>query len=224
MRRFLVVTILWLATTTGSSAQIPGLSRIRVPRLGQIRELVRPTAPQSTVSPNFRPADYDRIAVLVIDNSGRPHDGHQRQVEDAFMSAILAKGYTLAARSDVQRVLSEMKFESDGYTAEDVSRIGHMLNVRALLIASIDKDETNTERDGNRISYYTSAAISARLVSVLQAEVLWVATHSGRTYGEQTRNADSNIVPTVATAVANALPSRIMTTANASSASSPSHP
>jgi hypothetical protein len=208
MRRILVVAVLWFATGTAGNAQI----RLRMPSVRQLRETLHPSTAQSTVSPNFRPADYDRIAVMVVDHSGRSQDGHQRQVEDAFMSAVIAKGYTLAARSDVERVLSELKFESEGATAENVSRLGQMLNVSALLIASIDTDGTFTEQNDGRTSYYTSMAVSARLVSVRQAEVLWVASHSGRTFGNQTRNGDSNIVSSVATAVAVAFPSRMAVT------------
>ena len=182
-------------------------------QLAQLDEYLTPRA-TSTVSPRFVPANYRRIAVLVIDNTGRSGGGVRRQAEDAFMRAVIGKGYTLAARSDVDRVVDELRFQRSGYTSEDIARVGNMLNVSALLIASIDHASLRSRnyrlRDGgSNTVYYSQATVSARLVSVREAEVLWLASFTGsQTLGDRGNN-DEEAIPGVAAVVASALPSAI---------------
>lgn len=168
----------------------------------------------ATLSPRFDPARFARVAVIVTDNTNRVGDGYRHQVEDAFMRAIMAKGYILAARSDVDEVVRELRFQARGYTAQDVMRIGNMLNVTGLVIASIDntsmRSESYQRKDGSRNTvYYSDATVSARLVSVQQAEVLWIASYTGSRYiGEGSRDQYAGI-PSAANVVANSFPSAI---------------
>lgn len=171
---------------------------------------------QTTVSPRFNPADYAKVAVLVVNNSGDYlSEGSRRQVENAFIRAILGKGYTLATRSDIAKVFDELEFQASGATAEDYARVGKMLNVSAIVVASInalyEQEEENVlsqfMEDQPEEIEYSYASIGGRLISVRKAEVLWVANYTASIPGESD-GAMLKAIRTASQRVANAFPTR----------------
>jgi hypothetical protein len=148
----------------------------------KIREFYADTSSHSTSEPEppqartsrsqqFDPFEYDEIAVFVLDHTGQfdSNGGTQRQVEDVFMQAVLKKGFSLAARSDISEVMDELEFQDSGATAEDYAQVGEMLNVSAILIVNINEGD---------LDYQSNKNISARLIGVRKAEVFWVGSHS----------------------------------------------
>ena len=106
-------------------------------------------------------------------------------VEDEFMKAGLRKGYRIADRSDVDRVLQEIHFQQSGLTDEaGAARLGKMLNVEVVLLIKVIPSKAIYHSEGpfGANHYYNATCnVSARLISVERAEVLALASvsHSG---------------------------------------------
>lgn len=175
------------------------------------------TAPQPnvTISPLFKPDVYPRIATLVVDNTRDfyRNEGIIRQVEDEFMRSAIQKGYTVAARSDVENILEEQDLQRSNLTEEEIAKAGQILNVPAMLIVSINN--VSTERVNPTISvegrryYSTTVNVSARLISADLAQVLWLSSYTGsyRSSGRGNDN-EAQYLPVVAEIVASGLPGR----------------
>lgn len=190
---------------------------------------------QATPSPGFSPQDYEKIAVLVQDNADLYYpreDGMRRQVEDVFEQAAVQKGYRLATRSQVEAIKDEIEFQKDTHwTAPDPAEPGHLYNVSALLIVSIN--EVSTRDEPSRASKvpeperrnflgklldnildsapqetnYSEASVSADLISVREGEVLWSGRYTGAVQIKEDQP-ESRAIPAVAEVVAEALPIR----------------
>lgn len=175
-----------------------------------------PARAESSTSANFRPSEYDRIAIIISDETGklRRDVGILRQVEDEFISSLIDKGYRVAARSDVNALLGELRFQSGHISEADAAELGHMLNVPAVLLVTITNIDGSSEyvryRDGGgeRV-YYAHGGLGARLVGVETSEVLWVSSHATRMKIEDNRN-EQRILPYIAEMVAVAFPPRTM--------------
>jgi len=190
---------------------------------------------QSTRSPGFRPQAHEKIAVLVRENADlyyRREDGMRQRVEDAFEQAAARKGCRLATRSQVEAIKEEINFESDTpWTASGGAEPGHLYNVSALLIASINEVHKldrpsrtskvpDPDRDGffgklldnildaaPRETHYSEANVSAELISVREGEVLWSGSYTGAVQIHE-HQPKSKAIPTVSQVVARSLPPR----------------
>ena len=172
-----------------------------------------PMIPRVTVSPLFSPAVYDRIAVYVEDKTRRFRSkaGAIRRVEDEFMRMAMQKGYTLAARSDMEKILQELQLQRSPVTEAALARLGRALNVSAVLLVSIN--EVNTTRYqpaisfGSQQGYATLVSMSARLISAELAQVVWISSYTGRIRISDRREESQALVP-IAFVVASGLPNR----------------
>jgi hypothetical protein len=190
---------------------------------------------QATRMPGFEPQAHQKIAVLVRDNADLYYpreDGMRRRVEDAFEQAAARKGYRLATRSQVEAIKEEIDFQSGTpWTEEGGAERGHLHNVSALLIASINEVHTvekpsrisrvpDPERDGffsklfdnvldsaPRETRYSEASLSADLISVREGEMLWSGSYTGAVQVQEDQP-ESKAIPAVSRVVARALPSR----------------
>ena len=178
---------------------------------------VTTTAPQAKVSAvqTFSPKVYDRLAVIVFDETKQVRQkGTLRQVEDVFMQAALEKGYTLAARSDVDKLIQELRFQNSAISENHAAKIGRLLNVRAVILVSINDISAKEYKPlvyvkGKRY-YMATANISARFVEVSRGEVVWLSSHTGRSSVDGTnRNEMTRVLPLVARVVARELPTRL---------------
>jgi hypothetical protein len=144
--------------------------------------LAQAKKPKATPAANFKPAELKKLAVIVtagdsivIPKGGPNLTNLQRLVEDAFLECLLAKGYTLAARSDVGSVLQEKSFQESG-ESKQAAAVGKLLNVPAVLLVRVT-DLSGEKQPKNPLTTLR-ATLSARLVDVENAEMLWNGTHT----------------------------------------------
>ena len=195
--------------------------------------------PRATTSraPGFDPTDHDKIAVLVQENANLYYareKGIRQRVEDVFEQAAARGGYRLATRSQVDAIKEEIRFENDEtsiWTERGGAEPGHLYNVSALLIVSINevyvRDEPSRASripDPNRNSffgrlldnildsapretYYSEGNVSADLISVREGEVLWSGSYTGAVQIEEDQP-ESKAIPAVSEVVARSLPPR----------------
>ena len=117
--------------------------------------------PKVSSSADFKPRELTKLAVLVTaggshhSTRGTVHSTDaQRLVEDVFLECLLAKGHSLAARSDVGSVLREKRFQESGATDELAASVGKVLNVPAVLlvrVTDLSSDQLAGRHDHSRV-------------------------------------------------------------------------
>lgn len=143
-----------------------------------------PPKPVVSSASTFNPINYPVLGIYVEDLSGRRlRAGVLREIEDEFMRGVLEGGFGLAARSDIERVLKELRMQASSVTEEEAARMGRALNVPAILLVTVNRVETGRRQRpavyDPRASYYRSAvALSVRLVGAERAQILWVASYN----------------------------------------------
>ena len=170
-------------------------------------------------APGFSAASIDKIAIITEKGSqSRVSGGGDRNpaltgLEDVFIAAAFKKGYRVSDRSDVDRVLQEIRFQQSGLTEADAAKLGRMLNVPAVLIVRITGSGVDSQPTGliiNGRNQYRCTAwckMSARLISVEKAEVLGLASYSAAMATDSINN-DRPAIDFAAGNLAAALPSR----------------
>lgn len=157
--------------------------------------------PRSVTSVNFSPEKYERVAVMAVAEQPDINPGLLRRMEDEFTMEIISKGYSVVSRSDVQRVVQELKFQgSSGLTdggERAAAKVGKILNVPGIVLVGVNnvaerehytpassgytrnkKGEVSAYSNGPSTMMISSAAVSARLVDVQTTDVLWVGQAS----------------------------------------------
>ena len=183
--------------------------------------LAAPPAPETSSDSAFDPRLLPTIAVIVLGDKfersltvlGDKQTGLQRLIEDEFVSVLMNSGYSLAARSDLRSVLKELILEQSGLTQGDAAAIGKLLNVAAVIFVSVTElkiDDPNQKKTQSRAAtsrLRISVAMSARLIHVESAKLLWTGK-----FRQSLTVADSSrvlpVVTDVAKSVASALPKR----------------
>jgi uncharacterized lipoprotein YajG len=159
-------------------------------------------------APGFSPDSINKTAIFV--DGG---DAFATEIEDAFITAAFRKGYRVSDRSDVDKVLQEIRFQQSGLTESDAARLGKMLNVPAVLIVKIRGAGVNSQQTGlilnNQVQYNYVAwcEMSVRLISVEKAEVLGLADYGSRRYTDSRQNVNPAVYFD-ALQLAQALPAR----------------
>lgn len=176
-----------------------------------------PAMPNVSIAPGYSSEALDRVALYVQNATNtRLAPGVLREMEDEFMRVLIAKGYILAARSDIDQVLKEQRLQVSGITesanAESaLARAAKVMNVSAVILVSLNSLETRPYQpvlsSGNRRYYLASASISARLIQAERARILWVSSYSGEVEVSDQR-AGAEAVPVIAGVVARGIPSR----------------
>jgi hypothetical protein len=139
-------------------------------------------------SPMFLAKPPQKIAVIVLRsvNSYIP----DREIEDVFIRASISKGFRVVSRSDIEPLLREMEFQKrSGLTDKDAAELGRILNVPAVMIVAVTRNETY------------SVSLGARLISVEEAEILW-----GNMAGSTRPFYSQDILIEVAKGIANTIP------------------
>jgi hypothetical protein len=161
--------------------------------------------PEASASASFKPADMTKLAVIIAVGKDNPSmmisrnvSDHHRLVEDTFLECLLAKGYALAARSDVDSVLREKKFQESGATEELATSIGKILNVPAVMLVRVT-DFTTEQRQRDASSVHVS--LGARLVNVETGAILWTGNHSASSSSPGRAGASGVLLSTVAALV-----------------------
>jgi hypothetical protein len=109
--------------------------------------------------------------VAIVDVTGRVYgDAVKNQIGNLFTLQLMKKGYRVIERSQVQTLLKEQEFQASDLTSQDsAARAGRILNVPAVMMIDIPK-----YKDGKM-------EMSAKLVDVEDATILWLGTGYGDT-------------------------------------------
>lgn len=193
---------IWWQGTHGLSDDIQMKGEL-VQVLAQVAERLARAFPEKSSKPSgFDPETIDKLAVVMVGDprrrvstysrssarTGTQRADEQRLVEDKLGIALSNKGYTLVSRSDLEALMREKSLQESGLTEEDVSQLGKLLNVSAVMIVRITECEADqfqkktTKKRGTRSTSSTinvnmaTAALGARLISVATGEVLWCRT------------------------------------------------
>lgn len=120
----------------------------------------------SLVGFNF--AELDKVAILEVDGAVRG-DTVKNQIGTFFEIELIKRGYSPIARSEIQGLLKELEFQaSDITSATGAAAAGKVLNVPAVMIINIPK-------------YKEEMTMTAKLINVEDARILWIGTGSGTT-------------------------------------------
>ncbi len=127
----------------------------------------------SSQGESYAMAGYDFSSlnrVAIVEVTGRVYgDVVKNQISDYFAMELVKRGYRVVERKEVQALLKEQEFQaSDMTTNSDAARAGHILNVPAVLVINIPK-------------YKDKMEMTAKLIDVEDASILWIGSGSGST-------------------------------------------
>jgi hypothetical protein len=122
---------------------------------------------QAVAGYNF--GEIDKIAIVEV--TGRVYgDAVKNQISNLFTIELMKKGYKFIERKDIKALLKEQEFQASDVTTEvGAARVGKILNVPAVMLIEIPK-----YGDGKM-------EMSAKIVDVEDATILWIGTGSGNT-------------------------------------------
>jgi hypothetical protein len=127
--------------------------------------------PETAKTSDFDPTALNKLAVIVIGQGDRDgQNEQQRLVEDVFIESLIAKGHSVVARSDVDSVLKEKRFQESDMVEQMATSVGKLLNVEAMLVIRITEMTTDSPKSGAQIA---KASLGARLISVENGSILW---------------------------------------------------
>ena len=108
--------------------------------------------------------------VAIVDVTGRVYgEVVKNQISDFFVMELMKRGYNVVERKDIQAVLKEQEFQASDMTSnEDAARAGRINNVPAVLVINIPK-------------YKEKMEMTAKLLDVEGASILWIGSGSGNT-------------------------------------------
>jgi hypothetical protein len=123
---------------------------------------------ESYAAPGYDFANLDKVAIVEV--TGRVYgEAVKNQISNLFTQELLKKGYRVVERSQIKSVLKEQEFQgSDLTSAEGRAKVKEIFNVPAILVIDIPE-------------YKEKMIMSAKLLDVETAEVLWIGTGEGST-------------------------------------------
>jgi hypothetical protein len=127
----------------------------------------------SSEGESYAMAGYDFAGlnkVAIVEVTGRVYgDVVKNQISDFFVMELMKRGYTVVERQTVKALLKEQEFQaSEMTTNEDAAKAGRILNVPAVLVINIPK-------------YKDKMEMTAKLLDVENASILWIGRGSGST-------------------------------------------
>ncbi len=127
----------------------------------------------SSQGESYAMAGYDFSSlnkVAIVEVTGRVYgDVVKNQISDMFVMELMKRGYNVVERQAVKALLKEQEFQaSEMTTNEDAARAGRILNVPAVMVINIPK-------------YKDKMEMTAKLLDVEDASILWIGTGSGST-------------------------------------------
>jgi len=113
-------------------------------------------------------ASLDKVAIVEV--TGRVYgEAVKNEVANMFTMELVKKGYAVIERAEVQPLLKEQEFQaSDITTNEGAALAGRVKNVPAVMLINIPKYKERME-------------MTAKLIDVEDATILWIGTGSGST-------------------------------------------
>ncbi|MHC4323271.1 MAG: glycine zipper domain-containing protein [Planctomycetota bacterium] len=116
----------------------------------------------------FNFAELDKVAILEV-TGAVSGDTVKNQIGTYFEIELMKRGYSPIVRSEVQALLKEKEFQaSDITSSEGAAKAGQVLNVPAVMIINIPK-------------YEEEMSMTAKLINVEDARILWIGEGSGTT-------------------------------------------
>jgi hypothetical protein len=123
---------------------------------------------ESYVRAGYDFSQLNKVAVVEVAGVVKG-DTVKNQIADFFGMELLKKGYAVIERAQVQALLDEQDFQASDLTrADDAARVGKILNVPIVLVANIPK-------------YDEEMNMTAKMVNVEDASILWMGSASGST-------------------------------------------
>lgn len=120
----------------------------------------------SLVGFNF--AEIDEVAILEVTGAVRG-ETVKNQIGTFFEMELIKRGYSPIERSQIQVLLKEQEFQNSDITSNTgAAERGRVLNVPAVMIINIPK-------------YKEEMTMTAKLINVEDARILWMGTGSGTT-------------------------------------------
>lgn len=120
----------------------------------------------SLVGFNF--AEIDEVAILEVTGAVRG-ETVKNQIGSFFEMELIKRGYSPIERSHIQVLLKEQEFQNSDITSNTgAAERGRVLNVPAVMIINIPK-------------YKEEMTMTAKLINVEDARILWMGTGSGTT-------------------------------------------
>jgi len=123
---------------------------------------------------------YAKLVILVRNASTNAYDQNRQagilsSIDSAATEVLLSKGYAIAERTDLDKVVKEMKFQQgSGLTDSDAVSAGKMLNAQALMVITLNRLSSTSNTSGGQ----TTIDIAAKLVDIETASTVWQASYS----------------------------------------------
>ncbi|MEO1585430.1 MAG: CsgG/HfaB family protein [Planctomycetota bacterium] len=140
------------------------------------------TEPTITAATSFDPQPYTRTAIIT-QSEVRSSAGLERDIDTIFTQELLAKGYQVVSRTDLDEALDELEFQGSALTESQVAEVGSFLGVPGVIIATITSLETFSSRSDRGTSYRTKATVTTRLLDVESADIMWSGRNEGSVSG-----------------------------------------
>lgn len=116
----------------------------------------------------FNFAELDKVAILEV-TGAVAGDAAKNQIGTFFEMELMKRGYSPIERSQVQALLKEQEFQASDITSNTgAAEAGQVLNVPAVMIINIPK-------------YEEEMTMTAKMVNVEDARILWIGNGSGST-------------------------------------------
>jgi hypothetical protein len=116
----------------------------------------------------FNFAELDKVAILEVTGAVEG-DTVKNQIGTFFEMELIKRGYSPIERSQVQALLKEQEFQASDITSNTgAAEAGKVLNVPAVMLINIPK-------------YEEEMSMTAKMVDVEDARILWIGNGSGST-------------------------------------------
>jgi hypothetical protein len=127
----------------------------------------------SSEGESYATAGYDFSSldkVAIVEVTGKVYgDAAKNEIGNMFTMELIKRGYAVIERAEVQSVLKEQEFQaSDITTNAGAAQAGKVHNVPAVLVINVPE-------------YKEKMEITAKLIDVEDATILWIGTGSGNT-------------------------------------------
>jgi penicillin-binding protein activator len=122
-------------------------------------------------SKDYNPAAINRIAILTF-NRGDNVSVHRDVVADKFTAALVDSRFKLVDRTDIKKVMEEVKFQQtdSGIIDEKTKQKLRQLGADTVMTGTL---HTYTEDRRNNFIHYSEVYLTAKMLKVETGEVLW---------------------------------------------------
>ncbi len=127
----------------------------------------------SSEGESYATAGYDFSSldkVAIVEVTGKVYgETAKNEIGNMFTMELMKRGYAVIERSKVQSVLKEQEFQASEITTDEgAARAGKVHNVPAVMLINVPK-------------YKSKMEMSAKLIDVEDATILWIGTGTGNT-------------------------------------------